>query len=82
LPSFITNGSNTSSGYGYTPFGGQKFLWGNMPALDVLNLKRNEGPVARDWRILFAGMWESYWLAVAKGFISFWRLSQFDQDHY
>ena len=37
-------------------FGGKKFLWGNMPAFDVVQLASNEGddygcPV----RLLFAG---------------------------
>jgi hypothetical protein len=25
------------------PFGPKKYLWGNVPAFDVLNLKDNEG---------------------------------------
>ena len=37
-------------------FGGQYYLWGNVPALDVLNLKDNEGvnDVERDFHLLFA----------------------------
>jgi hypothetical protein len=37
-------------------FGGQYYLWGNVPALDVLNLKENEGvnDVERDFHLLFA----------------------------
>jgi len=31
-------------------------MWGNMPALDVLNLERNEGfEGGRDYTLLFAG---------------------------
>ncbi|KAF2174400.1 hypothetical protein K469DRAFT_756748 [Zopfia rhizophila CBS 207.26] len=30
-------------GRGLIPFGGQKFLWGNMPAFDLVNLSSNEG---------------------------------------
>ncbi len=31
-------------------------MWGNMPALDVLNLERNEGcEEGRDYALLFAG---------------------------
>jgi hypothetical protein len=31
-------------------------MWGNMPALDVLNLERNEGfEEGRDYTLLFAG---------------------------
>lgn len=34
----------------------QKYLWGNLPALDILNIKDNEGPDAstRDFDLLFA----------------------------
>lgn len=53
-PAFInTEGSD----FGFTPHGGQKYFWGNVPALDLLNLKQNEGvEVAEDLRLLFAGM--------------------------
>ena len=34
----------------------QKYLWGNVPALDLLNLQQNEGvDFAEDLRLLFAG---------------------------
>lgn len=36
--------------------GSQKYLWGNVPALDLLNLQQNEGvDFAEDLRLLFAG---------------------------
>ncbi|KAF1928848.1 uncharacterized protein M421DRAFT_61946 [Didymella exigua CBS 183.55] len=37
-------------------FGTKKYLWGNMPALDILNLKDNEGDtdLNRDLALLFA----------------------------
>ncbi|OBT41478.1 hypothetical protein VE00_07576 [Pseudogymnoascus sp. WSF 3629] len=36
-------------------FGGQKYLWGNTPAMDVLNLEQNEGlNYADDIALLFA----------------------------
>jgi len=28
---------------GITTFGNKKFLWGNLPAIDVLKLRYNEG---------------------------------------
>lgn len=40
-----------------TSFGGKKYLWGNMPAFDVLKLGANEGiEYTADLRLLFAGM--------------------------
>lgn len=47
-PAFI--GGSPSS-----PFGGKKFLWGNVPAIDVLRLSSNEGEDHQeDLRLLFA----------------------------
>jgi hypothetical protein len=41
-------------------FGGKKFLWGNMPAIDVLQLASNESVNYREpLRLLFAGMCSS-----------------------
>lgn len=41
----------------YTSFGGRKYFWGNMPAIDILGLQRNEGlGFGEDCRLLFAGM--------------------------
>lgn len=35
-----------------------KYLWGNMPALNVLNLRSNEGEsFSEDIKLLFAGEW-------------------------
>lgn len=37
-------------------FGGKKYYWGNMPALDVLQLSDNEGRGYKsDLQLLFAG---------------------------
>jgi hypothetical protein len=42
-------------------FGATKYLWGNIPAYDVLQLESNEGKsYARDLRILFAGVCPAY----------------------
>ncbi|KAF2792338.1 hypothetical protein K505DRAFT_307801 [Melanomma pulvis-pyrius CBS 109.77] len=39
----------------HNPFGGGKYLWGNVPAFDVLKLKENEGEgYAEDVALLFA----------------------------
>ena len=39
-----------------TSHGTQKYLWGNVPAIDVVNLQRNEGvDFAADLHLLFAG---------------------------
>lgn len=38
------------------PFGPKKFLWGNMPALDILKLGDNEGEGDQgSLKMLFAG---------------------------
>lgn len=40
----------------YIRYGGDKYPWGNVPALDVLNLAKNEGSnTSQDFRLLFAG---------------------------
>lgn len=40
----------------HTLFGGTKYLWGNVPAIDVLQLEKNEGfSYDKDLRLLFAG---------------------------
>lgn len=37
-------------------FGGRKYLWGNVPAFDVLHLPENEGKeYDQDLKLLFAG---------------------------
>jgi hypothetical protein len=51
-PAFINNDPLP-----YTRFGGTKYLWGNMPAIDVLALGDNEGKdYANDLSLLFAGV--------------------------
>ncbi|KAK8172863.1 hypothetical protein BKA80DRAFT_319390 [Phyllosticta citrichinensis] len=48
-PSFMS--SNPS----WVTFGKVKFLWGNVPALDVISLQRNEGvSYSKDFSLLFA----------------------------
>jgi len=50
-PAFVNNNASR-----YETFGGTKYLWGNMPAIDVLNLKHNEGvDYANTIELLFAG---------------------------
>ena len=40
---------------GKVSHGGRKYLWGNMPALDLLRLEENEGAdTTEDLRLLFA----------------------------
>lgn len=47
---FIGNGAP------FVSFGGVKYPWGNMPAIDVLALEQNDGPDrANDLSLLFAG---------------------------
>lgn len=41
----------------HNAFGGTKYLWGNVPATDVLRLEQNEGiQHAEDIALLFAGI--------------------------
>lgn len=38
-------------------FGPTKYFWGNMPALDILQLEKNEGADhEKELAVLFAGM--------------------------
>ena len=54
-PAFITSGDEP---IGHVFHGGRKYLWGNMPALDLLRLEGNEGAdTTEDLRLLFAGPW-------------------------
>lgn len=40
----------------FIPFGRSKFLWGNVPALDIINLEANEGKAYnKHMNLLFAG---------------------------
>ena len=53
-----------------TVFGGTRYLWGNVPAFDVMNLGGNEGlGFEKDCRLLFAGKFPAM------------SLSQFGADH-
>lgn len=47
---------------GVTQYGANKYLWGNVPALDILNTKQNEGDkLGQKLALLFAG--EFFWRA-------------------
>ena len=53
-PAFVHN--DTCNVAGGVSFGMQKYLWGNIPAIDLLNPKDNESDATdRDFRLLFAG---------------------------
>lgn len=48
--------TDAASKHWHNTFGGGKYLWGNTPAVDVLNLDRNEGTDCKeDIALLFAG---------------------------
>jgi len=50
MPDFVGDGP------AMTQFGTKKYLWGNIPALDVLQLSRNEGDLyKKDLHLMFAG---------------------------
>jgi hypothetical protein len=52
-PCFITNDGPRE---GVTQYGAKKYLWGNVPALDILNSKQNEGDnFVGTLGLLFAG---------------------------
>ncbi|KAI1950821.1 hypothetical protein LOZ12_001631 [Ophidiomyces ophidiicola] len=52
VPSFITSSMNLH----VTQYGGSKYMWGNMPALNLLNLQSNEGKeTSQGLRLLLAG---------------------------
>lgn len=59
------------AGNAHNPFGGCKFLWGNTPAIDVLQIDRNEGRTyCRDIALLFAGKCiEVHWGNVSTRFL-------------
>ena len=50
LPSWVSDSELSSQ------FGGNQYLWGNMPAVDMLNMEENEGAydIHRDMNLLFA----------------------------
>lgn len=51
VPAFINDSPDP-----FQAFGGTKYLWGNMPAIDVLALESNEGvQYNKDLDLLFAG---------------------------
>lgn len=58
---------------GSTPFGGSQYMWGNMPALDLLKLDQNEGKeVSRDYALLFAGKTATLILLPQLNYRSLW----------
>ena len=57
-PTFVEDdsGDKTAPSSITTSFGKGKYLWGNMPAIDVLRIERNEGrDFGGDLWLLFAG---------------------------
>lgn len=55
-PVFIGDDDDKARPFDAVSHGRQKYLWGNVPALDVLNLQQNEGvDFNGDLRLLFAG---------------------------
>lgn len=62
-PAFIA--ADDSPFLDHTSHGRQKYLWGNVPALDLIKLQQNEGfNFAKDLRLLFAG--EDYLIRLYK----------------
>ena len=53
-PSWITK-DDSGALMGITTYGPTKYLWGNMPAFDLLNCKENEQEVPNRMSFLFAG---------------------------
>ncbi|KAI1941378.1 hypothetical protein LOZ66_001894 [Ophidiomyces ophidiicola] len=52
VPSFITPSMNLH----VTKYGGSKYMWGNMPALDLISLQSNEGKeTSQGLQLLLAG---------------------------
>jgi len=52
MPSFVGDDDTPST------FGGDQYFWGNLPAIDCLQLNRNEGmasSVTRDFNLCFSG---------------------------
>ena len=42
--------------------GGDQYIWGNMPALDMLHVEKNKGPNKdRDYSLLFTGKMVTYY---------------------
>lgn len=60
VPSWVSKNETpafTGGGVPAISFGGKKYLWGNVPALDLLNVGKNEGIddiLHRDFNLLFA----------------------------
>lgn len=53
-PAFVSNVTGPADKM--VTYGKKKYLWGNVPALDMLGLAHNEGATyAKDLRLLFAG---------------------------
>lgn len=55
IPDFVEN-INHDMGTDMVKYGGNKYLWGNVPSLDLLQLRDNEGiSTKRDLSLLLAG---------------------------
>jgi hypothetical protein len=59
-PQFV---NTTNDGILMCIFGNQKYLWGNVPAIDVVNHLQNEGKdLPETFNFLFAGMYTIFQL--------------------
>ncbi|KAF2641386.1 hypothetical protein P280DRAFT_517590 [Massarina eburnea CBS 473.64] len=56
MPRYVHEGRTPAyvGGPLHTPFGVPQYLWGNVPAIDILNLKDNEKDQGVDFKLLFA----------------------------
>lgn len=74
-PSWIKQGRPPSFFGGDTAvesFGGDQYFWGNIPAIDCLQLEHNEGiarSVTRDFNLCFAGKNQWQWLTLSSLFV-------------
>lgn len=62
MPAWIVEGRAPSfmGGPPVVAFGGKQYVWGNMPAIDILKLEENEGSdCATSMPLLFAGTFDS-----------------------
>jgi hypothetical protein len=55
-PAFIENDNTPETSKPFEQYGMMKYLWGNVPAIDVLNYSKNEGVnIPEELHFLFAG---------------------------
>ena len=43
VPAFISNEGDAATAVDQVYHGIQKYLWGNVPAVDIINISQNEG---------------------------------------